>query len=49
MTIEQRIQYLLRAAARAEAEGHARVALALRRMAEESRPFGVRQGARSGA
>ena len=49
MTIEQRIQYLLRAAARAEAEGHARVALTLRRMAEESRPFGGARGAASGA
>lgn len=49
MTIEQRIQYLLRAAARAEAEGHARVALTLRRMAEDSRPFGVPRGAPTGA
>lgn len=49
MSIEQRIQYLLRAAARAEAEGHLRVADALRRMAEDSRPFGPRSGFVSGA
>jgi len=39
MTMEERIGYLLRAASRAEDEGDPRVALALRRMAEEARPL----------
>lgn len=39
MNLDERIAYLLRAAARAEREGEARVADALRRMADEARPF----------
>lgn len=45
MSLELRIQYLLRAAARAEAEGQERVARALRRMADEARPLGSPSGA----
>lgn len=39
MTMEDRVACLLRAAARAEVEGHVRVARALRRMAGEARPL----------
>ncbi len=39
MSIEQRVRYILDAAARAEREGHERAARALRRMAEETRPL----------
>ena len=39
MSIEDRIQYLLQAASRAEGEGEARIAEMLRRMAEEARPL----------
>ncbi len=37
--LDDRIGFLLRAAARAEQAGEARVANALRRMADEARPF----------
>jgi hypothetical protein len=39
MRLDERIEFLLRAAARAERDGEARVAHALRRMADEARPF----------
>ena len=39
MNFDERIGFLLRAAARAERDGDARVASALRRMADEARPF----------
>jgi hypothetical protein len=39
MRLDERIGFLLRAAARAERDGEARVARALRRMADEARPF----------
>lgn len=42
MTVEERIQFLLHAAGRAEQEGAERVARSLRRMAEEARPLEVR-------
>lgn len=35
MNFDERVEYLLRAAQRAEGEGHARVARSLRRMASE--------------
>jgi hypothetical protein len=38
MSIEYRVDYLLRAAARAEREGNARLAAILRKMAEELGP-----------
>lgn len=38
MSSESRVEYLLRAAARADREGNARLAAILRRMAEELRP-----------
>ena len=41
MSMEQRIRYLLVAAQRADAEGDARRARILRRMAEESQPLVV--------
>lgn len=39
MRLEQRIEYLLRAALRAEREGDDRVARSLRRMADDIRPI----------
>ncbi|MDX1674583.1 MAG: hypothetical protein R3314_07315 [Longimicrobiales bacterium] len=39
MSLEQRQEYLLRAAARAERNGEYRVARALRRMAADTRPI----------
>ena len=39
MSLEQRLEYLLRAALRAEREGDLRVAFTLRRMAEDTRPI----------
>jgi hypothetical protein len=39
MSAESRIEHLLRAAARAEREGNARLAAILMRMAEELRPL----------
>jgi rubrerythrin len=41
MSAEDRIQYLLRAATRAEDEGDAKVARLFRRMAEEAQPVEV--------
>ena len=41
MSMEDRIQYLLRAARRAEDAGDVRVARLFRRMAEEARPAEV--------
>ena len=41
MSVEERIGYLLRAAARAEGRGDLRVARTFRRMAEDARPLGV--------
>jgi hypothetical protein len=38
MSVESRVEFLLRTAARAEREGNARLAAVLRRMAEELRP-----------
>jgi hypothetical protein len=38
MSVESRVEYLLRAASRAEREGNLRLAGILRRMAEELRP-----------
>jgi hypothetical protein len=38
VSADSRIEYLLRAAARAEREGNARLAAILKRMAEELRP-----------
>lgn len=38
MTADERVQFLLRAASRAEMEGDPRVALILRRRAAEARP-----------
>ena len=38
MSLEQRIRYLLAAALRADAEGDARTARILRRMAQEAQP-----------
>ena len=43
MSVNERIRYLLRVAARAEGMGDARIARIFRRMAEEARPLdGVR-------
>ncbi len=39
MSLEQRLEYLLRAALRAERNGDARLARSLRRMAEDIRPI----------
>ena len=39
MRLEQRMEYLLRAALRAEQNGQHQVARALRRMAEDTRPI----------
>lgn len=39
MSVEDRIRFLMRAAVRAEQEGAARAARALRRMAEDARPL----------
>lgn len=39
MSLEQRLDYLLRAALRAEQDGDLRVARALRRMAEDMQPI----------
>lgn len=39
MRIEQRVEYLLRAAVRAEQDGDHQVARSLRRMAEDIRPI----------
>ncbi|HUE76723.1 MAG TPA: hypothetical protein VMM83_02180 [Longimicrobiales bacterium] len=39
MSLEQRLDYLLRAAQRAERNGEADIARALRRMAEDTRPI----------
>lgn len=39
MSLEQRLEYLLRAAVRAEQNGEHQVARSLRRMAEETRPI----------
>lgn len=39
MSLEQRLDYLLKAALRAERNGDARLARALRRMAEDIRPI----------
>lgn len=39
MSLEQRMDYLLKAAQRAERNGERRLALALRRMAEDTRPI----------
>ena len=41
MSMDDRIQYLLRAARRAEGEGDARVARLFRRMAEDAQPAEV--------
>jgi hypothetical protein len=41
MSVEERIGYLLRAAARAEGRGDLRVAGTVRRMAEDARPLRV--------
>ena len=40
MSVESRVEYLLRAAERADREENARLASVLRRMAEELRPAG---------
>jgi hypothetical protein len=42
MSIESRVNHLLRAAERADREGNARLAAILRKMAEELRPAGGR-------
>ena len=39
MSLEQRLEYLLRAAVRAERNGEYRIARALRRMAADTRPI----------
>lgn len=39
MSLEQRLDYLLRAAQRAERNGEAHIARVLRRMAEDTRPI----------
>lgn len=39
MSLEQRLEYLLRAAVRAERNGEYRVARSLRRMADDIRPI----------
>lgn len=44
MAIEDRIRYMLRAAARAEEEGDLRIAEVFRRMAQDALPAGFRIG-----
>jgi hypothetical protein len=39
MSLEQRLEYLLKAALRAERDGELRIARILRRMAEDTRPI----------
>jgi hypothetical protein len=43
MSLEQRLDYLLRAALRAERNGDSRLARSLRRMAEDIRPIDPRR------
>lgn len=44
MSMDERIQFLLDAAARAEREGARRVAMVLRTMAHEARPLATEDG-----